>query len=48
MKRETPTADPNSSKMSETVVDVGNPSELKISSSMTSVIITARKSIITS
>ncbi len=46
--RATPTAAPSSSNTIETVVDVGIPKALKRSSSITSVIITARKITITS
>ncbi len=42
------TAAPNNSNTIETVVEVGNPSELKVSSNTTSVIITARQMIIIS
>jgi len=42
---ETATAAPNSSKTNDTVVEVGSPSVLNISSKMTSVIMTAKKSI---
>src|SRR5690606_30858236 len=44
----TATAAPNNSKTRETVVDVGNPKVLNRSSSIMSVSITARKSIIIS
>jgi len=43
LSAETATAAPRSSKTIETVVDVGRPYELKRSSRMTSVSITARK-----
>jgi len=46
--RETAKADPSNSKTSDTVVEVGNPSELKASRRMTSVIITARNRIMIS
>ena len=43
-----PRAEPSKAKMSETVVEVGRPRVLKISSRMTLATITARKRIITS